>query len=114
MCELLVRVVDKTHPNTILDARTSKAGDVIVICDDGWRWGAKERESPFRIIAVPGEAPERFAHLLANESHLGPDYLQRERLWTVACAQLTDTMTAETLEAAAMQKPPLHDPRVIG
>lgn len=52
MAELLVRVVDRGDPN---DDASSKRGDVIALCPDGWAWSAAELSEPFwRVIAVPG------------------------------------------------------------
>lgn len=67
MAELLVRVVDKTHPDAAADVGCLKRGDVIAVCPDGWRWGNAELRNPaWRILRVPG-APEAFDALLSPE-----------------------------------------------
>lgn len=55
MCELLLRVVDKINPNdAILDQQCSKAGDVIVLKDNGWPWSVIEQTNPdWRIVKFP-------------------------------------------------------------
>lgn len=72
MAELLVRVVDKRGTNLYLDCQCTKRGDVIVAQPDGWPWGKEEVSNPdWRIIKIPGAAPESFASLLQPE--LAPD-----------------------------------------
>lgn len=69
MCELLVRVVDKTNPDDpYLDAQLTKRGDVICIQPDGWPWGREELANPdWRIIKLPGIAAESLAAFTAPE-----------------------------------------------
>lgn len=68
MAELLVRIVDKTHPDPVQDCRCTKRGHVIVVQPDGWPWGRLERTSDqWRIVEVPGVWVGVFAHLLVEE-----------------------------------------------
>lgn len=49
--EALVRIVDKTDPkNAINDAWLTKAGDVIVVCPQGWKWSKEELNNPEWVI----------------------------------------------------------------
>lgn len=74
MAELLVRVVDKTNPDPVFDAKLSKRGDVIAVCPDGWKWGVEEIANPdWRIISVPGVDPDDFSGLLAAEPETNPN-----------------------------------------
>jgi hypothetical protein len=68
MAELLVRVVDRVGANVYQDAKLTKRGDVIAVCPDGWPWGTTELANPeWRIVRVPGVAPEALAYLTAEE-----------------------------------------------
>jgi hypothetical protein len=42
MCEILVRFVDSVNEDFYRDCMCAKAGDVIVVCPDGWPWGTME------------------------------------------------------------------------
>ena len=74
MCELLVRVVDKSNPDDpYLDARCTRRGDVITVQPDGWPWGVQEQLSPdWRIVRVPGVSVGDAASLLAPEPETDP------------------------------------------
>ena len=51
MCELLIRVVNKS-PGQI---GASVAGDVIACCEDGHQWSAAEHANPhWAIVQIPG------------------------------------------------------------
>lgn len=64
MAELLVRVVDNNH--SLIDNYNTKRGHVIVVQEDGWRWGKAELSHPhWRIIRIPGVPANSFEHLLA-------------------------------------------------
>lgn len=74
MAELLVRVVDKTHPDPVFDTKLSKRGDVIAVQPDGWRWGVEEVANlDWRIVCVPGVDPEDLSGLLASEPETNPN-----------------------------------------
>lgn len=73
MAELLVRVVDKTNPDPLLDCKLTKRGMVIAVQPDGWQWGFEELANPdWRIIRVPGVDPSQFGGLLAPEPEIDP------------------------------------------
>lgn len=69
MAQLLVRVVDKTHPNPELDRGLTKRGDVIAVVEDGHVWGTEELKNPdWRIIVIPGVPTFALASLAHPES----------------------------------------------
>lgn len=54
MAELLIRIQDKAKTFGLKQGRYhTKAGDVIVVKEDGWRWGKKEVIDPYRIFQLP-------------------------------------------------------------
>lgn len=82
MAELLVRVMDKTSANPLLDCKLTKRGHVICVQPDGWTWGLEEVANPaWRIVRVPGVDPSDLTGLLAPEPEVDPKnpslYLQR-------------------------------------
>lgn len=67
--ELLIRIVDKEQKDEKLAPLASKAGDVIAICPDGWKWSKRETENPeWRIVKCPILAVEKDALLAAKMS----------------------------------------------
>ncbi len=49
--ELLIRTVDKyTGKDPHFQAKTTKRGDVISVCPDGWTWSQFERTNPEWVI----------------------------------------------------------------
>lgn len=86
MAELLIRVVDKVNDDPEKNAQCSKAGDVIVVCPDGWPWSAAERTEPFwRVVRVPLLQTEIEA-ALAEDHQSGK--LVRRRRWKIDLAAL--------------------------
>ncbi len=68
MCELLVRAIDKTNADPWLDAQCTKRGDVIVIVDDGHRWGPGElQDRQYIIVRAPGVPASKASAYLAPE-----------------------------------------------
>lgn len=66
--ELLVRIVDKTNDDPVLDPQLFKRGDVIHIAEDGHVWGHREVDNPhWVIIKVPNLSKA------AEDSLLSPD-----------------------------------------
>ena len=73
MAELLVRVVDKVNPDFYMDCQCTKRGDVIVVQEDGWKWGREEKSLPFyRIIRIPGMSVSEASQFLAPELPIDP------------------------------------------
>lgn len=64
MPEMLVQVIDRASNDPLIDCRCYKAGDVIVVCPDGWGWTPEELNNPeWRIVSValPMAEAEAFA-----------------------------------------------------
>lgn len=83
MSEILVRVVDKTHPDIIKDVQLLKSGDVVVIMPDNWSWSEMELTNPeWRILNV-GLSEDNISRLLMSESslhmHLVDDVMRQAR-----------------------------------
>lgn len=67
--EMLVRTVDKTHPDPLINCSMTKRGDVIVVVENGHSWGDKDKTEPFwRIIKCP-----RIDVEMARAALLGPE-----------------------------------------
>lgn len=66
MAELLIRIVDKVNPdNAAQNQLCFKAGDILHVAPDGWTWGTEELSNPeWRILKLPGMAPELFTDLM--------------------------------------------------
>lgn len=118
MSELLVRLVDKVNDDPRLDAACTKAGDVIVVAEDGHDWGKKEGPPMYRVVRVPAVAPVAFAGLLARQPARGDavDHagMLQARAFGLDLAALADVMTAEQVMAARLRKLYLADPDVLG
>lgn len=69
MCELLVRVIDKTNPVDVYkDVKLTKRGDVVVVMPDGWGWSSEEKTNPdWRIFKWPSETMTNASALLTPE-----------------------------------------------
>jgi len=121
MAELLIRVYDKTNPDSIyLDAGCCKRGDVIAIQDDGWPWGSQELTLPiWRIIKITGVPAANLTSLLTPESVSNPNApvtLQRKRgyFWDIdtflsthpaVATWFTDDTRAQPIRAIALTGP---------
>lgn len=94
MCEMLVRVVDKTNSDPLLDAKCTKRGDVIVIQPDGWVWGSAELTNPhWRIVKIPGLTVSSCLGFLGPELNTdpnNPNYRLRKRLFKLNLEALPD------------------------
>lgn len=55
MCELLVKAVDASHVDPVIDLRGCyKKGDIVAVVDDGHIWGVLERPPTFVLVKVLG------------------------------------------------------------
>ncbi len=110
--QLLVRVVDKTNPdNPALDAKLTKAGDVIVVKNDGETWGLQEINNPeWRIIHCRGMTEDQALTLVHPElpTREGSGLLRR-RAVRLDVARLADVMDAKDLMDVVIPKEPLAD-----
>lgn len=130
MCELLVRIKDKTSDDPRKDAQLTKRGDVICVQPDGWPWGKEEVSAAFwRIVKIPGVSVGDFAHLLSEQlpQSQKPDEMLRRRAFrldldAIDAAHFADDgakKAAATLDAlgvlsASVEKARLHDPDKVG
>lgn len=123
--ELLVRVVDKRDfKDPVMDAKLTKAGDVIAVKEDGSDWGLEELKNPeWRIVRVPGMKESEAFSLMQPElpPTLDKEYpLLRKRALRLDLAKLdsleggkllagkTDAVAAVVpLEAAVAEKEPV-------
>jgi|TARA_Y100000310_G_scaffold117826_1_gene116567 hypothetical protein len=61
MAEALIKLQDSVNPSKTAEEaeiQLYKRGDVIVIRDDGWAWGAKETFPAFEVVSIPGLAAD--------------------------------------------------------
>jgi hypothetical protein len=74
MCELLVRIEDKSSdPDPVRDRMLSKKGHVIDIRPDGWPWTQAELTNPaWRVGSVPGVTPEDYVKFAGAVVDRGP------------------------------------------
>jgi hypothetical protein len=64
MAELLVKAVDASLPDPNRDRGCFKAGDIVVVREDGWQWGGEETKPPaeggkFILLKIPGVSVEQ-------------------------------------------------------
>lgn len=72
MAEVLVRAVDNTHSDPVIDAvHCFKAGDVVFVAEDGHSWGSKEALPDFYVVKLPGVSQADVQHLTQHH-HLEP------------------------------------------
>lgn len=92
MSEILVRVADTTPT---LDT-SSRRGDVIAVCEDGWPWGDKEFEHSFwRILKLPGVPVATAAILEKNGEGVFRAYsFDMDKLTGEAAAYIADDTRA--------------------
>jgi len=70
MCELLVKAIDATHPDPVINlAGCYKRGDVVSIKADNFSWGSGELDKTvFEIVKMPGVPVADMQYLLnANQ-----------------------------------------------
>lgn len=115
MCELLVRTVDKVNDgDPYANARLTKAGDVIVIREDGWEWGRAEGPPDYMVVRVPGAPVGVLSGLLADQPSNGEDVLRQRRAFGLNMAHVKSTMSLQSVQAARVRKPYAPDPNVMG
>lgn len=108
--ELLIRIKDKEQPDPKLASMASKAGDVIAVCPDGWKWTPAERENPeWQIIEVANLLPVEKDALLA--AGMVGDQMKTRRARKIDTSLLKkldptkiETVTKASLIAAVVSK----------
>ncbi len=79
--EMLVRTVDKNQPDPELSLMSSKRGDVIAICPDGWTWSIPERTNPEWCIIRSSILPSHASVLMATPNFIDPGHKKVRRLY---------------------------------
>lgn len=119
MCEVAIRVLDKTEPNHPLRAFRSQRGDVIDVRPDGWRWTQRELTSPaWRFVRLPGLPESALADLTQEVRDRDGKLVQRrgrgidlstiaavEAKWTVGAVCELQSADRTKLLAARKDKP---------
>jgi len=115
MAEMLVRNVDKVSDDPRKDARLTKRGDVIVVCEDGWPWSAAESAgNPWAIVKVPGASVDDLASYLAEEPDDGTPKLRARRAFRFALDRHDGKpLLPEQAQALRERKQLLRDPDVL-
>lgn len=71
MCEILLRVRDKDSKSVDQRLMQNKAGDAVVVVEDGHQWGDEEVSNPdWRVLRLPGlpaAAVADLMHVRTNE-----------------------------------------------
>ncbi len=128
MCELLIRVTDKTpatgHPSR--DQYRSVRGEVIFAAPEGSYWGPGDRGNPeWRIVRVPGMTVDEGRSMMMSEpsgvsvvKHRGrPRKYYHKRYFVLDLDALLipdgwlPTLDANAVRAARQAKPPLLNQR---
>lgn len=119
MAEFLIRVVDKVQPDVQLSKISSKSGDVISVCADGWAWSQAELTNPeWRIVSV-SVLQSTIDAALAPDIDAPTGNIRRRRLYYVDFTQAPDpslfsgartqaiiTLTRQQANRMITQKPP--------
>lgn len=118
MCELLVRIVDKVHPDPYIDANHStKRGDVIVVRDDGHVWGQAEISNPdwiiIKVLGVSANDASVFVARELDDDAKHPSRVLQARMFRFDLDAPVPTDLA-SLIAAQIRKPKLRDPFILG
>lgn len=107
MAEFLVRVVDKVNSDIYLDSKCLKAGDVVVVCPDGWLWSSEELTNPdWRIVAIPSVTVIQAQAFLAPELDTDPtrpSRLLRRRAFRIDLTLLPAAWQAWIADASRTQ-----------
>ncbi len=124
MCELLVRVQDKSLTgDSAIDCQRTMRGDVIVAMPDGHDWTQEERKHPrWVIVKVPGMSLAEGEALASREVGDGIRRNLRKRLFRLDLSSLPKgdhmvesiTLTVAEVRSNRKRKPPVADSDVIG
>lgn len=127
--EALVRIVDKPlSGDASLDAKRTRAGDVIVVMPDGHSWGKQELSNPeWRIISIPDLRAADAISLTSPEAKVGLNgstkMLQKRairldlsnvKLPKIRSGKGVDIVLSRgQVMKATVVKPPVADPNII-
>lgn len=111
-------MADKASDDPRRDAALTKAGDVIVVVEDGHEWGRMEGPPDYLVVRVPRVPAVEFASLLARQPALvdGMDHvgMLQARAFRLDLAALKPVMTRDEVMTARIRKAYLQDPDVLG
>ena len=122
MAELLVRVADKTtaeDPRALLFLR---AGEVVVVCPDGWPWSEAEQTNPdWVILKLPNVTESEASAMLGPDREFpGSGKLSLRRAFAFTPAQLAvlqanaASATWADLYGNRTRRSVPNDPNVLG
>lgn len=140
MAQLLIRVVDKVHPDFYENTKNTKRGDVVMACPDDWVWGSEAMTAPYwRIIKhtqlplseaqalmtpeldVDPQNPSRTLQKRAFKLNIDAAALpQAIKTWLADDSRATPVLDVTPLvnltnfRALKVTKPPIQDPNIIG
>lgn len=122
MAELLVRIADKVPADDPRARLFLRAGEVVVVCPDGWTWSAAEQTNPhWKIIKLPKVTVSEASAMLGDVKAIpGSGYLPLRRAFyfeTVPLATLDSIKANATwtdLDAARTARTVPRDPAVLG
>lgn len=124
MCEILYLAAEpkslrqeRTDEDKRWNAGLFRAGDVIAVKPDGWRWGTEELKAPFGVARLPGVPVEKMEHLLAGDPDDGSGTLfLRQRTYKINAAALKADMTETDFkrDVQEVKSEPARDSSAIG
>lgn len=88
MAQLLVKAIDDTHPDPVIDATECwKRGDIIMVREDDHAFGDAEISPMFRVISVPGMTRDDVDRII-NPGFYAPGF--SKKLGDPRCLQTFD------------------------
>ena len=124
MCELYIRTVERVNAeDKYATPKLTQRGDVIVIREDGWKWGSGETDSAEHIIVpIPGVPAGKLTAFLVPEigDPMVNKMLQRRGFgfdldaYFAALKADSKALTEGVALALKFVRPPIPDPNVIG
>ena len=104
MAELLIKAVDAALPDPRKDLGCFKAGDIVVVREDGWGWGLEESRPPadggkFVLVKLPGVTVAQLTAFWARKWGDHPESPDRESGRIRRAAFRLDSLPAPAREA---------------
>lgn len=114
MCEILVKAIDFTNPDPVLDALGAwKQGMPVVVMDDGHEWGDREGLPKFWIVKLPGVTVESALKYIATwDDPANPNVPIKRREWVFDINSLPLDAKAKlnTVGVLVIRVPPYNGP----
>ena len=101
MCEILIKIVNATHPDPVIEAADCyKRGDIIYVAEDGYPWSRMESKQAWlaegnlaatwhnrtAILKIPGVTVAKARALMTDDAP--SDVRRARRLWRLAIASV--------------------------